>query len=64
MTARVVFGAVVAVPAAPAVSLVSTVVNAAFVERHSGSDRNRTGAQDVLVLRGLAGARGGDVLVS
>jgi hypothetical protein len=38
---RVVFGTVVAVLAALAVSLVSTVVNTVFVERHNGTDRNR-----------------------
>ena len=36
-----VFGTLVAVLAALAVSLVSKVVNIAFVERHNGSDRNR-----------------------
>src|SRR5207248_6610436 len=38
---RVVFGTLVAVLAALAVSLVSTVVNTVFVERHNGTDRNR-----------------------
>ena len=38
---RAVFGTVAAVLAALAVSLVSRVVNLAFVERHNGSDRNR-----------------------
>ena len=38
---RVVFGALVAVLAALALSLVSKVVNTVFVERHNGSDRNR-----------------------
>jgi IS1 family transposase len=38
---RVVFGTVLAVLAALAVSLVSTVVNTVFVERHNGTDRNR-----------------------
>jgi IS1 family transposase len=38
---RVVFGTVAAVAAALALSLVSTVVNTVFVERHNGSDRNR-----------------------
>jgi IS1 family transposase len=41
VTTRVVFGTVVAVLAALAVSLVSKVVNTVFVERHNGSDRNR-----------------------
>jgi hypothetical protein len=41
VTTRVVFGTVVAVLAALALSLVSKVVNIAFVERHNGSDRNR-----------------------
>jgi IS1 family transposase len=41
VTTRVVFGTVTAVLAALAVSLVSKVVNTAFVERHHGSDRNR-----------------------
>lgn len=41
VTTRVVFGTVAAVMAALALSLVSTVVNCAFVERHNGSDRNR-----------------------
>jgi IS1 family transposase len=38
---RVVFGTLRAVMAALAVSLVSTVVNTVFIERHNGSDRNR-----------------------
>ena len=38
---RVVFGTVVAVLAALAVSLVRKVVNTVFVERHNGTDRNR-----------------------
>jgi len=38
---RVVFGTLVAVLAALALSLVSTKVNTVFVERHNGSDRNR-----------------------
>ena len=38
---RVVFGTLRAVLAALALSLVSVVVNTAFVERHNGSDRNR-----------------------
>jgi len=37
----VVFGTLVAVLAALALSLVSRVVNTVFVERHNGSDRNR-----------------------
>jgi hypothetical protein len=41
VTTRVVFGTLVAVLAALAVSLVSQVVNIAFAERHNGSDRNR-----------------------
>ena len=41
VTTRVVFGTLVAVLAALAASLVSKVVNLAFVERHHGSDRNR-----------------------
>ena len=41
VSTRVVFGTLVAVLAALAVSLVSKVVNLAFVERHNGSDRNR-----------------------
>ena len=41
VTTRVVFGTLVAVLAALAASLVSKVVNIAFVERHHGSDRNR-----------------------
>jgi IS1 family transposase len=41
VTTRVVFGTLLAVLAALAVSLVSKVVNTAFVERHNGSDRNR-----------------------
>lgn len=40
---RVVFGTVVAVMAALAVSLVSKAINTAFVERHNGTDRNRNG---------------------
>jgi IS1 family transposase len=40
---RVVFGTVLAVLAAVAVSLVSKVVNTAFLERHHGSDRHRNG---------------------
>jgi IS1 family transposase len=40
---RVVFGGVVAVLAALAVSLVSKVVNTFFLERHNGTDRNRNG---------------------
>ena len=38
---RVVFGTLVAVLAALALSLVSKKVNTVFVERHNGSDRNR-----------------------
>jgi IS1 family transposase len=38
---RAVFGTMAAVMTALAVSLVSTVVNIAFVERHNGTDRNR-----------------------
>jgi hypothetical protein len=41
VTTRVVFGTMAAVLAALAASLVSKVVNTAFVERHNGSDRNR-----------------------
>ena len=41
VSTRVVFGTMVAVLAALALSLVSTVVNTVFVERHNGSDRNR-----------------------
>ena len=41
VTTRLVFGTLVAVLAALAASLVSKVVNLAFVERHHGSDRNR-----------------------
>jgi len=40
---RVVFGAVVAVLAALAVSLVSRVVNTFFIERPNGTDRHRNG---------------------
>jgi IS1 family transposase len=40
---RVVFGTVAAILAALALSLVSTVVNTVFVERHNGTDRNRNG---------------------
>jgi len=43
VTMRVVFGTVAAILAALAVSLVSTVVNTVFVERHNGTDRNRNG---------------------
>jgi IS1 family transposase len=38
---RVVFGTLVGVLAALAVSLVSKVVNTVYVERHNGTDRNR-----------------------
>ena len=41
VTTRVVFGTLVAVMAALALSLVSKVVNTVFIERHNGSDRNR-----------------------
>ena len=41
VSTRVVFGTLVAVLAALAVSLVSKVVNTVFVERHNGTDRNR-----------------------
>ncbi len=41
VTTRVVFGTLAAVLAALALSLVSKVVNIAFIERHNGSDRNR-----------------------
>ena len=41
VTTRPVFGTMAAVMTALAVSLVSTVVNTAFVERHNGTDRNR-----------------------
>ena len=41
VTTRVVFGTLAAVTAALALSLVSTVVNTVFIERHNGSDRNR-----------------------
>jgi IS1 family transposase len=41
VTTRVVFGTLAAVAVALALSLVSTVVNTVFVERHNGSDRNR-----------------------
>ena len=41
VTTRVVFGTLVAVLAALAVSLVSKIVNTVFIERHNGSDRNR-----------------------
>jgi len=40
---RVIFGTVVAVLAALGRSLVSKVINTAFVERHNGTDRNRNG---------------------
>jgi hypothetical protein len=40
---RVIFGAVTAVLAALAVSLVSKVVNTFFIERHNGTDRHRNG---------------------
>jgi hypothetical protein len=41
VTTRVVYGTVLAVLAALAMSLVSKVVNTCFVERHNGTDRNR-----------------------
>jgi len=41
VTTRVVFGTKAAIAAALLLSLVSTVVNTVFVERHNGSDRNR-----------------------
>jgi hypothetical protein len=41
VTTRVIFGAMAAVVAALALSLVSKVVNTVFIERHNGSDRNR-----------------------
>jgi len=41
VTTRVVFGTVAAVLLAVAASLVSKVVNTCFVERHTGTDRNR-----------------------
>jgi IS1 family transposase len=41
VTTRVVFGSMAAVVQAVAISLVSTTVNMAFIERHNGSDRNR-----------------------
>lgn len=40
---RVVFGTVVAVMAALALSKASKAINTAFVERHNGTDRNRNG---------------------
>ena len=56
---RAVFGTMAAVMRALAVSLVSTVVNIAFVERHNCTrpqPQPEEGAQDVLLLEGLAGA--------
>ncbi len=41
VSARVVFGTLLAVLAALAASAVSRVVNTCFVERHNGTDRNR-----------------------
>lgn len=41
VTRRMVFGTMAAVVKALAISLVSTSVNTAFIERHNGSDRNR-----------------------
>jgi IS1 family transposase len=43
VTPRVIFGTLVAVLAALTLSLVSTAINIAFVERHNGTDRNRNG---------------------
>lgn len=43
VTPRVIFGTLVAVLAALALSLVSKAINIAFVERHNGTDRNRNG---------------------
>jgi IS1 family transposase len=40
---RVVFGTLLAVTAALAISLVSSVINTAFIERHNGTDRHRNG---------------------
>jgi IS1 family transposase len=40
---QVVFGTVVAVTAALALSTVSNAINTAFVERHNGTDRNQNG---------------------
>ena len=40
---RVIFGTMIAVTLALAASLVSTVINTAFVERYNGTDRNRNG---------------------
>jgi IS1 family transposase len=40
---RVIFGTIVAVLAALALSLVSNVINTAFIERHNGTDRNQNG---------------------
>ena len=42
VSTRVVFGTAVAVALALAVSVVSRVVNTCFVERHNGTDRNRS----------------------
>ena len=43
VTPRVIFGTIVAVLAALAMSLVSKAINIAFVERQNGTDRNRNG---------------------
>jgi IS1 family transposase len=43
VTPRVIFGTLVAVLAALAMSLVSKAINIAFVERQNGTDRNRNG---------------------
>lgn len=40
---RVIFGTIVAIVAALALSLVSKAVNTAFIERHNGTDRNQNG---------------------
>ncbi len=45
VTTRVIFGTMAAVLAALALSLVSKVVNMAFIERQNGSDRNRNRRQ-------------------
>ena len=62
---RVVFGTVVTVLAALAVSTVSKAINTAFVERHNGTDRQpqrSEGAEELLLLEGLGSASSGDVL--
>ena len=38
-----IFGTMIALTLALAASLVSTVINTAFIERHNGTDRNRNG---------------------